>query len=63
MLKTLSVPAEGPKIGAALRNRTPFEVQSFFQNQSWKSMVTEIFVESGQWLVLTMIDVLYRFSE
>ena len=63
MLKALFVLAEGSKIGAALKNRGPFEVQVFFQNQSWKSMVTEIFVESEQWFVLTMIDVSYRFSE
>ena len=63
MLKALFVLAEGSKIGAALKNRGPFEVQVFFQNQSWKSMVTEIFVESEQWLVLTMIDVSYRFLE
>ena len=39
MLKTLSVPAEGPKIGAALRNKGPSEVYSFFRinlGKAWR---------------------------
>ena len=35
----------------------------FFQNQSWKSMATEIFEALRLCLVLMMIDVSYRFLE
>ena len=39
MLQALLVLAEGPKLGAALKNRQPFEVQFFFRinlGKAWR---------------------------